>query len=241
MRPVATANQGGTVNTFDVPFFGKPLLMQVMKNLVQPQLTGRYEDWPKFAQDWEIYLGKLSGWRKVSDEQKLQLLEGCLNEVDRNELQLMGKMLGGKLNFSMYWAKLVARYGEQQSTCARRRWHDLELQAQGKLTNKEWRDFKVKFMDIWDDVPGAGDEEAYQILVAKIPSFALQWVIEEQEKRKARTPKANIGPLQGVTPAELETSLEAWTGNRPRYTKETTPGNFTVELGGKPNCRTSSP
>ena len=80
---------------------------------MQPHLGGKYEDWPKFVVDWETYLGKLSAGRKITDEQKLQLLEGCLNETDKNELQLMEKISGGNLTFAAYWAKLVARYGEE--------------------------------------------------------------------------------------------------------------------------------
>jgi hypothetical protein len=215
----------------EMPLLGDPILIQVMKNLVQPHLGGKYEDWPKFVVDWETYLGKLSAGRKITDEQKLQLLEGCLNETDKNELQLMEKVSGGNMTFAAYWAKLVARYGEEQNTCGRRRWREIQLNNSGRVSSVEWRDFKVKFMDIWHDVPGANDEEAYQTVTSKLPPFIMTWVVEEQEKRKHRTPKVAIGPFQDVTPQDVLHTVQQWVGTKPRGIMAKGEGMYVIELG----------
>jgi hypothetical protein len=54
---------------------------------------------------------------------------------------------------------LVARYEEVQNTCGRCRWREIQLSNSGRVSSVEWRYFKVKFMEIWHDVPGANDEE----------------------------------------------------------------------------------
>ncbi len=93
------------------------------------------------------------------------------------------------MTFAAHWAKLVARYGEEQKTCGRRRWREIQLNNPRRISSVEWRDFKVKFMDIWLDVPGVNDEEAYKTVISKLPHFIMTWVVEEQEKRKHRTPR----------------------------------------------------
>ena len=115
--------------------FGDPVLMQVMRNLVQPFFKGRTEDWPRFCIDWDIYITKLSTGGKISDELKLQLLEPCLNETDRKELQFMNRIAQGKYTFQQFWAKLAARYGEEANACARRRWRELCMQTPGRTTH----------------------------------------------------------------------------------------------------------
>ncbi len=68
--PVGLGGGGQGLTTF----LGDPVLMQVMKNLVQPYFKGRTEERQKFTIDWDFYLAKLSAGGKISDELKLQLL-----------------------------------------------------------------------------------------------------------------------------------------------------------------------
>ena len=125
----------------------------------------------------------------------------------------------------------MARYGEEQNTCGRRRWREIQLNNSGRVSSVEWRDFKVKFMDIWHDVPGANDEEAYQTVISKLPPFIMTWVVEEQEKRKHGTPKEAIGPFQGVTPQDVLHTVQQWVGTKPRGIVAKGEGMYVIELG----------
>ena len=144
IAPVGLGGGGTGLPTF----LGDPVLMQMMKNLVQPYFKGRTEEWPKFTIDWDLYLAKLSAGGKISDELKLQLLEPCLNETEKGELQFMIRVSAGQLTFQQFWAKLAARYGEEANACARRRWRELTLNTAGKVTANDWRDLQVRFCEI---------------------------------------------------------------------------------------------
>ncbi len=124
----------------------------------------------------------------------------------------------------------MARYGEEQNTCGRRRWREIQLNNSGRVASVELKDFKVKFMDIWHDVPGANDEEAYQTVISKLPHFIMTWVVEEQEKRKHRTPKVSIGPFLGVNPQDVVHTVEQWVGSKPRGVLAKGEGMFVIEL-----------
>ena len=72
---------------------------------------------------------------------------------------------------------------------------DLVLPTNGRVHTEDLRDFEVTFCDIWHDITDANDEEAYQILQGKLQPFMVNWLIEEQEKRKVRAPKALVSQI----------------------------------------------
>ena len=140
---------------------GDPFTMKLMKNLVTPTFQGTNEDWPRFVIEWAKYIAKLSINRNIADQEKLLMLELCLDAVDKRELQFQMKAAGGReIPFQDFWTKLVDRYGEDIKGCARWKWGELALPNSGRLGVTDWRDFKIKFMDILQDIPGAGAEKA---------------------------------------------------------------------------------
>jgi hypothetical protein len=209
--------------------FGDPVMMQVMRNLVQPTFKGVRDEWPKFVVQWEKFLAKLSQGKPISDELKLQLLEPCLDEINRGELHFLQKISHGSLTFGQFWAKLTTRYGDEINSIARRKWRDLVLPTNGMVLTEDWRDFEVKFCDIWHDITDANDEEAYQILQGKLQPFMVNWLIEEQEKRKVRAPKALVSQIDGVTSETLGHNIETAVGEKPRQVGEKPNGDYIVE------------
>ena len=85
----------------------------------------------------------------------------------------------------------------------------------GKIGLIEWRDFKVKFMDIWSDIPDASAEETYQMMIGKMPQFICNWIIEEQEKRRKKAPKVMISPIVASL-VRMRESLYDLARERPR-------------------------
>ncbi len=69
--------------------------------------------------------------------------------------------------FHDFWAKLQDRYGDFMSSCDRRRMRQLKLPDTGAFGVEEWREFRIKFMDIWVDMPNANGEETYQMVMEK--------------------------------------------------------------------------
>jgi hypothetical protein len=62
---------------------------------------------------------------------------------------------------------------------------------------------------------------------------SLAWVVEEQEKRKHRTPKVAMGPCQGVTPQDVVHTVQQWVGKKPRGIIAKGEGMHIIELGAK--------
>ena len=107
---IAAVGAGGSAANSNVTWLGDSLTGQIMKNLVAPTFAGNNEDWPRFTLAWEKYWAKLGSHRKTSDFEKLELLESCLDEMNRRELQLMYKAAGGKqITFCEYWTEITTQ------------------------------------------------------------------------------------------------------------------------------------
>ena len=143
----------------------------------------------------------------------------------------MAKAAGGReIPFSEFWAKLADRYGEDVHECARRRWAELSLPTSGKINVVDWRDFKIKFMDIWHDIPKANQEESYQILMGKMPNFITNWIIEEQERQRRKAPRITISPMVGVDRNQVMDSIGDMTGQRPKDAWKMDGNTYVVEF-----------
>ncbi len=70
----------------------------------------------------------------------------------------------------------------------------------GRVSSVEWRDFKVKFMDIWHDVPGANDEEAYQTVISKLPPLYYDMGGGRAGEEEAPNPQNSHRTLSGRYP-----------------------------------------
>ena len=79
-------------------------------------------------------------------------------------------------------------------------------------------------------MPEAIEDEAYQILLAKLPTFVTTWVVEEQEKRKFKSPKVILGPMPGYEESEVSLSVETRLGQRPRRIEKRQNHTFVIEF-----------
>lgn len=75
----------------------------------------------------------------------------------------------------------------------------MALQNTDKIGLIEWRDFKIKNLYIWLDIPEASNEEAYQMMMAKFTRFISNWVIDEREGSEVATPRGS-DPAPASTP-----------------------------------------
>ena len=93
-----------------IPWVSDPVQMTIIKNMITPKFAGTNEDWSKFIFDWKEYLITLRLGRKLTDAQKLSLLEPCLDETYRRELKLLRKTAAAaEIPFSGFWAKFSDR------------------------------------------------------------------------------------------------------------------------------------
>eukprot|EP00667_Euglena_gracilis_P004907 EG_transcript_4936 len=123
---------------------------QLMKNLVAPNFSGQPKDWSSFVRDWDQYFRMLVILQNghMSDSLKLQLFAMTLDDTNQKELQFRLE-LNGKTSFEEEFDRLEGKYAGTQSECARKKWYDVNLVNQGKITVQEWRDFVINFRIAW--------------------------------------------------------------------------------------------
>ena len=56
IAPVAVDGNG----VYRMPMFGDPVIIQLMCNLLRPNFSGSFDEWPKFVVHWNKYLAELS-------------------------------------------------------------------------------------------------------------------------------------------------------------------------------------
>ena len=83
---------------------------------------------------------------------------------------------------------LETKYARDQSFSSRKKWQEVSIMSQGKITTREWQEFEVNFKYAWHQVRDATKEEARRLIIQKLPGFILRWVTEEEERRTADTP-----------------------------------------------------
>ena len=93
---------------------GNPAAQHILRIANPPKFSGRLQEWAQFKEDWERYLRKLGTSNEISDSQKLELLENCLDEVSQKQLRLCLKESGGRLTFNEEWSKLDMAHSRNQ-------------------------------------------------------------------------------------------------------------------------------
>ena len=99
---------------------------------------------------------------------------------------------GDRVTFSEDFVRVQSLYSRDIGIGARKRWEDVYLFNQGKVTTREWQEYEVNFKSAWHEVRGATEEEARRLLLAKVPSFILKWITEEEERRHLANPTVRI-------------------------------------------------
>jgi hypothetical protein len=96
-------------------------------------------------------------------------LKGCLPDEIKQEIKLL-RMQGQLKGFTQLFAMLEARFGPDKRLGARKAWQEVSLPWHGKLSSKEWNDFWVNFRMGWARVPEATHDDAYHLLMNKVPN-----------------------------------------------------------------------
>ena len=96
----------------------------------------------------------------------------------------------------------------------------MTLNTAGKVTASDWRDFQVRFCEIWHDVPEANEDEAYQILLENCQLSLHPGGLKNRKKRKFKSPKVMLGPMPGYETDEDSLIVETRLGQRPHRTEK---------------------
>jgi len=210
---------------------GNPVFQQIIRNNVPPKFTGRPQDWGIFVQDWERYLRRLSVCvPTLNNQMKLELWEGVLDETSLKFFRMRQRELGDRMSYTEEFAKMNARFSRDQNIGARRKWEEVTLYNQGKITSREWRDFEATFVLAWQEVEGATKEEARRLLLQKLPKFILNWVTEEEERRSISKPTIKMNAPWDMAENEMGDSVFVLTGKKPTKVSKARGGEFEIVL-----------
>ena len=222
----------GTQNPNTIVSGNHPVAQHVIRNVTIPKFTGRAQDWGNFVQDWERYLRKLSVCiPTLTNEMKLELWEGVLDEASLKFFRMRQKELGGKMSYTEEFAKMNARFSRDQNIGARRYWEEIVLYNPGKVGSREWREFEANFVTAWKEVEGATGEEARRLLLSRVPNFILRWVTEEEERRSFANPTVKMNAPPEIQLAdEVSTSILRLIGKNPTKVSKTREGEFEIIL-----------
>lgn len=215
---VAAIGHGEAPKRGGIPVGVSMLAHELLKNLQTPKFDGRPENWQNFSRAWREYIMQIEKGELIDEFRRMALFENCLCEDLKNELKLSKQENGGTITFEQFFLNLQVRYGHDSSTTARKKWQEIRVQTQGKLTPDEWRKFAIQFKLAMHEVGGVTGGEARRMLVAKLPYYAKGWVTEQENFERRYNPiflvnfpgetneeevRGNLGMLVGVQPTRV--------------------------------------
>ena len=205
-----------------------PVSQQVLRNLIPPKFSGRFQEWPDFVKEWERYLRKLSMGQEINNILKLELLEGCLDDVNQKFLRIKQTEMGDKLTFNEIFAKLQDKYSKDQNIGARKRWDEVCLLNPGKITSREWEDFEANFLTAWKAINDTTEEEARRMLLQKLPGFITRWVTEEEERKMLVRPTVKMNVPGETHEVGVSESVFKLTGKKPTKVTKINEGEYEI-------------
>ena len=171
------------------------------QNLVMPIFTG--QNFADFSVKWPVYLTQLSaGQGFLGDEVKLGLLSGALDEGSRAELQR--RQEGGEsVRYQDFWNWLTRKYGGDTQAAVRTELQALRPVHEGRLTLPAWNTFEGCFKLLFQRLENPSEEEAWSLILGKVPDSIRTRLLMEQEKRNQRTPTLRLSGVPGLTTAQV--------------------------------------
>jgi hypothetical protein len=193
-----------------------PLHQLLTKNLQIPTFSNEKRDWDEFVYNFEEFLSKMEGKGPIDEKAKLEVLELAMPSPIKDEIKLLKKKKPQQLVFSEMMQILEERFGEGRGMSMRRKWQEISLVNHGKIQMTQFKDFETKFklgeLEIKDVTP----HESYRMLISKLPSFMLTWVVEEEQKLLESRPTLSFTGVVGLTVEGSVHNIERMVGAPPQ-------------------------
>jgi len=207
-------------------YWSGPLATLLAKDLVKPEFKGNFHD---FSIKWKIFLQNVALTLPLTEDQKLMLLAGSLDQGTRLELQRRQE-LGEKVQYQEFWNWMARRFGGDEQSQLRDELRGLRVQNTGKLTLGAWRDFESKFRLIYSRLENPPEEEAQTLLLQQIPELMRKSILREQQRRDENTPLVRLRNIPGLTLDRVRSLVESAIGSEePLLVSEVT-GGFLIKL-----------
>jgi hypothetical protein len=199
----------------------------ILRNVAVPKFSGHSSDWLNFKGEWVRFIRKFN---QVSEADKLGLLELCLDDLGKKQLNLHLDEMGEALTFNEVWAKLDAWHSRNEEFGARKSFRDLTLCHQGRVTSRDWENFKVDFKLCRQKIKDASEGEVKRLLIEKMPPFIVHWITDNETVR--------MNYPQPTTTAVMENFVMVFTGKKPTRVTKLSETEFEIVLPDVQSCET---
>ena len=196
-----------------------PIMHYLAKGIKIPMFDDAAEDWPSFMWDFREFLQKLSPGKEIADAYKLGLLEQAITPTLRGEIKLLRKRNGGTVTYPEVLARFEARYSSGGVAKLRKKWNEVTMNTNGKISSKQLREFQVNFLSCADYVKDTTPQEVRRVLMQKLPSWMKTWVAEAEQKKERNRPIVQIAAVEGMTEESMKRSIKKLIGEPPIKTQ----------------------
>jgi hypothetical protein len=192
-----------------------------------PRFDDRSPDWQNFEEDWEMYWQAISLGREYGEAMKLQIFESCLCDSLKQEIKFLQRS-GAKPGFTPVFARIKARYAPENNFEARRAWYNISLKTPGKTTRADWNDFWVRFMSAQLSVKDTSAEEAFWLLLNRVPEFISKWITEDSCIKTQKNPRVRMFAPPDLSDQVLSNTIISLVGTPPKAVKSMGGGEYIV-------------
>ena len=211
---------------FGSEFFLGPVGALLAKDLVKPEFRGNWHD---FAVKFNLFLQNVSLAQNLTEEVKLMLLAGSLDQGSQLELQRRQE-LGERVQFQEFWNWLARRHGGDMQSSLRDDLRGLRLQNDGKLTLAAWRDFEAKFKLIYSRMENPAEEEAQNLVLSQLPDLLRKGIFRQQQKRDEQTPMLRLKDIPGLNLAKAKELVQTAIGSEEPVVVSESGSSFIIKL-----------
>jgi hypothetical protein len=215
IRPVGARAIPPTQNP--APLMVGPLMVNPIQSILAggleiPHFVGTKVDWKQYERDLEAMFASATSINgtPLTDSQKLALLDLTLDPISKKKLRVM-RSQGQPVTFASFWAGMKIEFDSSNTNFARARWEGVTCRNLGNVSFEDWREFETEFLAAWADVHDATEEEAYKLLIPKIPHRFRDEVFQNDMKRFGSKPLVYICNIGDFTSEEAKVAIRRFT------------------------------
>ena len=159
---------------------------------------------PDFFRNFPKYLKEITIGEEVSDDLKLTLLKSCLTGGALKDLERKLEK-PERVNYQEFWNWLLQKYGGDEQKRLRAELKALKPKYDGKMTVRAWHDYEGDFLLQYERLENPIEDEAFDIVVERIPEQIRRQCLREQGRRRRDRPTLK---LTGIPEATVEEVME---------------------------------
>ena len=232
VRPVGTHGvPTPIVNPIPHAMFPNPLQGILAAGLEVPTFLGTREDFKRYERALENFMKAAENCAgfPLNDAQKLMLLERTLVPITKKVLQNQ-RGNGKAMSYVMFWAQLQNEVDSSNTNMDRAAWENIACHNPGNVTFEDWRKFEIEFCMAWHDVPDATGEEAYKMLLPKIPHSLRPDLMEKDGKLASKKPRVCISNIGDFDTQRIRQMIARWTGYTPLEVEKLGPEKYILHV-----------